>query len=432
MGSESLGNSLCVLHAGRQTASNNQDTSIKRINCLAPAKTQATTTERQQATRTKRHQTNRMPPKKNPTNKRREGWVDWLKCPARARILNDLEREILTWDANLVSAEQAWETYKGEKEFVGVQFSQFKQRLKDHRKKFDPNRETPAQKNKGWVKWRKTKAREIMMDDMAKGDLPVAESKMSAEQAWEIYKGDPAFEGIPFDQFKARLADYRKRYGPKFLASREEELLMRADRVRFPRRETDGRGYFNFDVDEEAKACLREDVLNNKHKQMEPRFLRQTRKCYFKYKLRKFRPRIYQMVRRLKFEYYLQEKRSNKGLKPDDSHLPFQIPKSWLKENADLPPLKKCKKSAYESSSSSNSSSNSSSSDEESGSESSRSSEEEEASDKAEDISVVGGGLEEDQENMTIGGGTNNNGDSGEEISIDGGANSSSGTDISL
>ena len=90
-----------------------------------------------------------MPPKKKPGNKRREGWVDWLKCPARARILSDLESGKLTWDAVLVSAEQAWEIYKSEREFVGVQFSQFKQRLKDHRKKFDPNREPKPKKTSG-------------------------------------------------------------------------------------------------------------------------------------------------------------------------------------------------------------------------------------------------------------------------------------------
>ena len=63
-------------------------------------------------------------------------WIDWRTSQAKEIILEDLEEGILSLDENEVSAEDAWEVYRHLPEFVapGVVFSQFKERLKDHRK----------------------------------------------------------------------------------------------------------------------------------------------------------------------------------------------------------------------------------------------------------------------------------------------------------
>ena len=73
-----------------------------------------------------------MPRAKNPD------WVDWrthLGGRPREILLEDLENEALLLDEEIMSAEEAWEEiYMHLWEFSDVIFSQFKARLKDHRK----------------------------------------------------------------------------------------------------------------------------------------------------------------------------------------------------------------------------------------------------------------------------------------------------------
>ena len=64
---------------------------------------------------------------------RKEGWVDWTKCPARRIILTDLQDEVLSLEESVTSAEQAWDVYRNLPEFAGVRYEQFEDRLKDHR-----------------------------------------------------------------------------------------------------------------------------------------------------------------------------------------------------------------------------------------------------------------------------------------------------------
>jgi hypothetical protein len=66
------------------------------------------------------------------------GWIDWRDCASKHIIMDDLKCGILPVDADELSAEEAWElVYQHLAEFVkdGVVFSQFKERLADHRKK---------------------------------------------------------------------------------------------------------------------------------------------------------------------------------------------------------------------------------------------------------------------------------------------------------
>jgi hypothetical protein len=59
----------------------------------------------------------------------------WKPSKARQILLGDLEAGILPVDAEELSAEEAWEImYSNMAEFVEVVFSQFKERLRDHRK----------------------------------------------------------------------------------------------------------------------------------------------------------------------------------------------------------------------------------------------------------------------------------------------------------
>ena len=66
--------------------------------------------------------------------RRRVGWIDWAKSDAKKVILQDLEDKVLPLEEHLVSAETAWNLhYVHMPEFLSVEFSQFKDRLADHR-----------------------------------------------------------------------------------------------------------------------------------------------------------------------------------------------------------------------------------------------------------------------------------------------------------
>jgi hypothetical protein len=65
---------------------------------------------------------------------KKAGWIEWKGCKARWIILEDLEKGILSLEENEVSTMEAWGVYSALPEFEGVAFSQFKERLFDHRK----------------------------------------------------------------------------------------------------------------------------------------------------------------------------------------------------------------------------------------------------------------------------------------------------------
>ena len=62
---------------------------------------------------------------------KQDGWIAWRSAECRTTILSDLINYILPDE---VTAEEAWVVYQDMEEFSGVVFSQFKERLKDHRK----------------------------------------------------------------------------------------------------------------------------------------------------------------------------------------------------------------------------------------------------------------------------------------------------------
>lgn len=69
---------------------------------------------------------------------RREGWIDWTKCPGREILLDDLRSGLLPADPVFLSAEEAWEIcYQHMAEFNTVVFSQFEARLSDHRRQIN-------------------------------------------------------------------------------------------------------------------------------------------------------------------------------------------------------------------------------------------------------------------------------------------------------
>jgi hypothetical protein len=53
----------------------------------------------------------------------------------------------------------------------------------------------------GWIEWRSSAAREILLDDLEPDGILQQQDGVSAEEVFEYYSLFPEFEGIVFSQF---------------------------------------------------------------------------------------------------------------------------------------------------------------------------------------------------------------------------------------
>ena len=170
----------------------------------------------------------------------------------------------------------------------------------------------PRPRRPGWIDWAKSLAKQIILDDLDCGVLPVDESELSAEEAWElVYSQMAEFirpETVVFSQFKERLRDHRKKHGEGVTRAALESEALDHDRRLFPRQTENNRGEPVFDLSA-AKLLLRADIAEGKHHRMTPSQLQMTRVEYQPFSAVKFKHRIYQEVRRVKFINYLNERR---------------------------------------------------------------------------------------------------------------------------
>ena len=169
-------------------------------------------------------------------------------------------------------------------------------------------------KSKGWIDWRTSAAREIVMEDLATGGwLEAIDNPLDkAPMIFQVYKHTyEEFEDVVYDQFEARLKDYVRENSKSKERSKEEEKWMREDRKLHPRQTHNQRGEPVFDMDY-AKRVLREDVKNNVHLEMKPKELWELREPYHKFKPDIFRQRIYQEVRRNKMINHMENKRTKR------------------------------------------------------------------------------------------------------------------------
>jgi hypothetical protein len=68
----------------------------------------------------------------------------------------------------------------------------------------------PTPKSKGFIDWKKSKARGIILCDLEPGGYLVDKGIVSAKDLFDWYKKMPEFEKVVFGQFKDRLADHRR------------------------------------------------------------------------------------------------------------------------------------------------------------------------------------------------------------------------------
>lgn len=165
-------------------------------------------------------------------------------------------------------------------------------------------------KNPLFIKWATSKVRQIILDDLLEGILPLTEAECSTEQAWATYSQDPEFTGVVFDQFKDRLKGHRAQITTKRRQTARELQAWEHDKL-CPRKTHNERGEPAFDL-HPAKALLQEDVRMKLNTQMVPSQLQATRPEYRAFKKHVFKQRVYQEVRRQKFVFYLNIARAEK------------------------------------------------------------------------------------------------------------------------
>ena len=167
----------------------------------------------------------------------------------------------------------------------------------------------PKSKKEGWIDWRKSPARQVLIADLEKGGPLYRRDNIPAEEVFVWYKQFAAFENVVLDQFKARLNDHRKQAQKRMFKSLQEEQYMIKDRQLYPREPKNGRGQLVFDMSP-AKLLLREDVRKNVHLRMSARKLQKSREAYRPFDPNVFRHRIYQEVRLQKYFHYRDKKRN--------------------------------------------------------------------------------------------------------------------------
>jgi hemin uptake protein HemP len=178
------------------------------------------------------------------------------------------------------------------------------------KRKTDTGAVDGAKKKDELVKWITCSARQVILDDIRRGALL---DGVSAEAAFKFYKRMPEFEGVGFDQFKARLADHRKQVTKQWLLNAEEEKAFKHDMKLYRNSRTRNKqGKLIFDASP-AKLLLREDVKDKKHEGVSPSQFQATRPEYKLFDGKTFRHRVYQEIRRQKFIFHCDLHRRTKG-----------------------------------------------------------------------------------------------------------------------
>ena len=171
----------------------------------------------------------------------------------------------------------------------------------------------PRSKREGWINSISSIPKTILLEDLISGVLPLDETELSAEEAWELcYQHMAEFVPVVFSQFEARLKDHRRQVKKDMGRSMKEQALMERDRLLFPRKHVNERGEIVFDM-HPAKELLRDDVKNKRYANMSIKAFRLTRDEYKVFTIEVFRRRFYQAIRYQKFVNYLEDQRKRKG-----------------------------------------------------------------------------------------------------------------------
>jgi hypothetical protein len=171
----------------------------------------------------------------------------------------------------------------------------------------------PRSKKPGWIDWRSSAAREILLEDLLPPDgILFGKDHVAPVEVWEFYKKQEGFQNVVFDQFQERLKAHRKQVSKTYVKSREEEAALARDRHIYPRQPTNNMGELVFDMTP-ARDLMREDVKHKRHVGLTPSQFQRTRPDeYGVFKAEKFKFIVYQIIRRQKYINWLEKKRAEK------------------------------------------------------------------------------------------------------------------------
>ena len=174
----------------------------------------------------------------------------------------------------------------------------------------------PRPQREGWIDWRTSEARQVVLDDLVDGILSVEEDEVSAVEAWNmVYKHLVEFRDVVFSQFEARLADHRSQIKHKTGHIDRQVAALQHDRQIHPPRTIDRRGFRVFYLSA-AYPKLVEDVRNEKNLTLTTAQLFYSRPEYFQdWKFEDFEPRVRQESARQKFLYHCEVKQAQKEAK---------------------------------------------------------------------------------------------------------------------
>ena len=166
-------------------------------------------------------------------------------------------------------------------------------------------------KNPLYIDWIKSQSKQILFEDLRYGRLPLDESVMPAEEAWERYRRHPTFiaEKVIFEQFAKRLKGHREQMALPVRRAEFDAVAVAHDRANHPFPTHNVRGQPNFHLSP-AEELLRDNVCNKRHEGKNPSDFQQTRDEYKVFEKRKFKELIYQTIRHIKFEDYHAARRS--------------------------------------------------------------------------------------------------------------------------
>lgn len=172
-------------------------------------------------------------------------------------------------------------------------------------------------KNKGGskkseVKWRNSKARYLLHQDLISGRIPLDSTTMDAPTA---YKSRPEFGKSDEEKWKGRLADARKQIEEKKLRAERDSAALSHDMSLLKNHETAALGHGGRPPRWEgsrAQYFLREDMAAEKHKMMRPSKLRETRQEYEVFPKRAFALHITQEARRQNFDDFVELQKQKK------------------------------------------------------------------------------------------------------------------------
>ena len=233
------------------------------------------------------------------TKSKKPGWVDWRKCAARTIMLKDAKDGFLSGkEYTQEFSAAAFEAYKERPEFANVVFSQFDARLRDYLKKGSKKAATGTKaskkkpSNSGWIEWRKSDARVIMLQDAEEGFLVGKEyTETFSKQAFQVYKKMDEFVKVVFSQFDARLKDYLKNGKAAAARSARDDKAMQAFRMHHPKRLFNRHGQRVF-YTSAAKQLLHQDIEEERQHILTPQELHESHPEYKKFDLDTFRRAI--------------------------------------------------------------------------------------------------------------------------------------------